>query len=393
MAEQYKFFRQGWFSKLFRAAPESALNGLAPTLVNDSYFTATADGLMMVNLSDGIILKANPAAETLLGYTPDALTGVHFSKVLPPSTANQNTALQHRFRGVTGVSEGQAFCRLDGSEIPCDLLMTVIQDGQRALAIMHLRDASEREARQTRQHEAVSLHAETEAHKESTRQKDMFMSKLAHQLRTPLAVIHSAASMVSRYHDRLTVEKRLEHLLRIQTHAHLAAVFIEDLRFLNHAEAGEVKLHLEQRDLSELTQLALKPYHAHINQPQITFVSSSETPVSARVDELLYLKLVDKLVSNAVVYSPPASALSLSLSQNIDGVALTVTDLGIGIPPDFLPHACDPYQRGANIGDVDGMGMGLAVAQACVRLMDGDLTLDSVLGAGTTAKIRLPSSP
>ncbi|GEM_PF-1835270 len=394
MAEQHKTYRNGWFSNLFRAAPESALSAqppLTPSL--DPYFEATTDGLLMVTLEDGLILKANPAAERLLGYAPKVLNGLHFSKVLPPSTASEHTLLQQRFQERDGICLGQAFSRADGSEIPCDLLITLTQTGERRIAVMNLRDASEREVRSTSEREAIRVHADTEAIREAARQKDQFISKLAHQLRTPLAVIHSAAGMVLRYYERLSVEKRAEHLTRIQTHSHLAATFIEDLRLLNRIEAGEQIMRAEHHDLSELTQLVLKPYQSHPNQPHIIFSAPHETMQSVKVDELVYMRLVDKLVSNAVLYSPHASTIHITLTQQPDHIALTIIDTGIGIPPEFVPQAFDAYQRGSNIGEVDGMGVGLTVARACARLLGGTLTLMSVLGGGTTAKISLPSSP
>ena len=393
MAERHKTAHNGWFSNLFRAGSESASSPSVLPPIAESYFNATADALIVVNQIDGLVLKVNPAAEKLLHYVSGTLTGVHFSNLLPPTTANQHTSLLHRFRDMTGITEGQAFRRSDGSEVPCDISLTLVQEGQRAVAVLNLRDASERETRTSKQQNAVRLHAETEANKESARQKDQFISRLAHQLRTPMAVIHSSAGMVLRYYDRLPVEKRVEHLIRIQTHSRLAATFIEDLRFLNTIETGEVKLHVEYHDLFDLTQRAIKPYHDHINQPKIVFITENEINQPVTMDEQIYRMLVDKLVSNAVLYSPQASPLHITLSQQDGGSTLTIRDHGIGIPSEFLPRAFEPYQRGGNIGEVDGMGLGLTVAQACAVLMGYDLTLDSILGRGTTVKIGLPSSP
>jgi PAS domain S-box-containing protein len=395
MAERRKTTLAGWFSKLFRATPEGASAApistpSAPPPIIDLFFNATADGLIIVNLSDGLVIRANLAAERLLGYISGGLEGVHFSALLPPSTASEHTTVQHRFRGMVGVSEGQAFCRQDGTEIPCDLLMTLLPDFQHPTAVLNLRDASEREARTAKQEDAVRSHAESEALKEATRQKDQFISLLAHQLRTPLAVIHSAAGMVLRYYERLTVEKRLDHLHRIQTHSRLASAFIEDLRFLNRADSREITLQLDICDVAELLGRAIKPYHDHLNQPHI-ILAVPETPVMAQLDELLFIRMVDKLISNAVLYSPQASTLHITLTQEADKLHLTIVDKGIGIPPDFLTEAFVPYRRGNNVGEVDGVGLGLTVAQACIKLLGGELSLNSAIGEGTTVHVQLSS--
>lgn len=396
MAEQRKTDLRGWFSKLFRAAPADASAApitppISPTIV-ELYFNTTADGLISVSMADGMVIRANPAAEKLLDYTAGELVGIHFSKLLPSTTANPYTTVQQRFRGMGDISEGQAFRRKDGSEIPCDLLITLLADEKRPIAVLNLRDASEREARTAKQENAIRLHAESEALKEATRQKDHFISRLAHQLRTPLAVIHSAAGMVLRYYDRLSTEKRLDHLLRIQTHARLASAFIEDLRFLNLANAKEVTPQLDTHNLEELVGRATKPYQDHPNQPRIV-LAAPEKPIIAQVDEVLFIRMMDKLISNAVLYSPRSSQLNIVLAQESDAVSLTLTDHGIGIPSDFLTGAFEPYRRGGNVGEIDGMGLGLTVARACAILLGGDLSLKSVVNEGTTAQIRLSSSP
>lgn len=398
MAERRKTTLTGWFSKLFRAAPEGASGAPVSTPIppvppiSDVYFNVTADGLIIVNLLDGLVTRANSAAEKLLGYSPGGLIGVHFSRLLPPSTANQHTTVQQRLRGMGSVSEGQAFYRRDGAEIPCDLLMTLLSDPAHPVAVLNLRDASEREARAAKQEEALRLHAEAEALKESYRQKDQFISLLAHQLRTPMAVIHSAAGMVSRYSERMTAEKRHEHLTRIQTHAKLASAFIEDLRFLNRADAREVTIQVEPFDLTELVQRAVKPYHDHPNQPRI-HLTMPPPPVMVPVDEILFNRMLEKLMSNAVIYSPFNGVIEVTLHLDGEMVCLSVADKGMGIPTDFLPRAFEPYQRASNIGEIDGMGVGLTVARTCVRLLRGEITLESAVDKGTTAQICLPSSP
>lgn len=397
MAEQRKIALAGWFSKLFRATPAGASAASIPSptpqpsaSVIDSFFNATADGIIMVSVVEGVITRANPAAERLLGYTTGGLIGVHFSALLPPSTASEHTNVQHRFRGMVGVSEGQAFYRRDGMEVPCDLLMTLLPDPQRPMAVLTLRDASQRESQIAKQEEAIRAFAEFQANTEATRQKDQFMSLLAHQLRTPLAIIHSAAGMVLRYYDRLPPEKRLEHLNRIQAHSRLAASFIEDMRFLSRAEADEIAVQHDSCDIVELIERVLKPYREHARQPQFT-LSSPPSPVMVRLDENLFTRLVDKLISNAVVYSPPASTIDIHITHESGALSLSITDRGIGIPADFLSTAFEPHKRGSNAGETEGMGLGLTIAQTCVKLMGGQMTLKSAIGEGTTVLVRLSS--
>ncbi|MCU0463601.1 MAG: PAS domain-containing sensor histidine kinase [Anaerolineae bacterium] len=367
-------------------------NSSAPDSLGDAYLQATPDGVILLRLADGRVVSANPAAESLLGYAPGALVGQHFSDLLPPATVNSKTNLIRRLRGVGGIAEVQPLRRADGVESAFELLVTPVRRTDGDLIAMHLRDVAEREAKHRRDTDDERARTTTEVQQASQRQRDAFLSEVAHQLRTPLAIIQSSAGMLVSYHDRLTDAQRQDHLQRIQTHVRMAATLIEDLRFLGKVERGELAAHDEPTDLTDLMRRALRGLREHPHHPTFD-VSMDGLPDWVVIDGVLLRALVEKLAANAVVYSPPGSTIHLALHHRPSQLTVTVSDPGIGIPTDFLPQATQLYQRGPNVGERPGSGVGLTVALACVTLMGGSLTLDSAEGRGTTASATLPSSP
>lgn len=363
----------------------------APDFPGDAYLRATPDGLIFVRLADGRVVSANPAAESLLGYAPGALVGHHFSDLLPAATANSKTNLIRRLRGVGGSAEVQPLRRANGSEGAFELLVTPIRRADGDLIALHLRDVAEREAQHRREADDERARTTAEVQQVSQRQRDAFLSEVAHQLRTPLAIIQSSAGMLVGYHDRLTEAQRQDHLQRIQTHVRMAATLIEDLRFLGKVERGELSAHAEPTDLNDLIRRALRPLREHPHQPTFD-VSADGLPDRVVIDGVLLRALVEKLAANAVLYSPPSSTIRLALHHHPGQLTVTVSDPGIGIPADFLPHATQLYRRGPNVGERPGSGVGLTVALACAVLMGGSLTLDSAEGRGTTATAVLKSS-
>ena len=96
------------------------------------------------------------------------------------------------------------------------------------------------------------------------------------------------------------------------------------------------------------------------------------------------------LLSNALKYSPPESAVTCAVSADGDRLHLRVTDRGIGIPAADLPRLFESFHRGTNVGNIQGTGLGLAIVKRSVDLHGGTLSVRSVLGQGTVFTVSLP---
>jgi signal transduction histidine kinase len=110
---------------------------------------------------------------------------------------------------------------------------------------------------------------------------------------------------------------------------------------------------------------------------------------SARVE-----RAVSNLLANAVKYSPDGGDIVVTICQEGDGddawATLSVTDQGVGIPADDLPHVFDDYHRGRNVGRLLGTGIGLAIVHRAAEQHGGSVSVRSAEGRGSTVTIRLP---
>jgi signal transduction histidine kinase len=111
-------------------------------------------------------------------------------------------------------------------------------------------------------------------------------------------------------------------------------------------------------------------------------------PVSA--DRTAILQVFDNLLDNAVRYSNGTRYLKISASASAGNVAVQITDRGLGIPPEELPHVFEKFFRGRNAPST-GSGLGLAIAQRVIKDHGGAIRLNSTNGSGTTAEIWLRS--
>ena len=257
--------------------------------------------------------------------------------------------------------------------------------------------------------------AELETYKALQRERELgdlksrFISMTSHEFRTPLTTIQSSAELLERYRDRLSQEKQLTHLHRIQTAVERMTQMLDDVLIIGKAESGKLEFQPTPidvvqfcRHLVEDLQLTAK------NQHKINFTHQGNCTLAAQgtseegsgelshtlplVDEKLLRHILGNLLSNAIKYSPGNSSVQFNLTCFDDKAIFQIQDQGIGIPPEDLPRLFESFHRARNVGTIQGTGLGLAIVKQCVELHKGEITVASEVGKGTTFTVTLPLS-
>ena len=106
------------------------------------------------------------------------------------------------------------------------------------------------------------------------------------------------------------------------------------------------------------------------------------------------LRLFSNLLENAVRHTPPSGRITLAAANEDDGVVVRIEDTGEGIPAEHLPHVCERFYRvdASRTRGHGGTGLGLAICQSIVEAHHGSLSIESIVGKGTTVTVRLPLS-
>ncbi len=124
------------------------------------------------------------------------------------------------------------------------------------------------------------------------------------------------------------------------------------------------------------------------------FASSIRVWIHSRAaDEQLLRLILSNLLTNALKYSPPERAPSLTLTRVGRHAVFAIHDEGIGIPEEDRPALFQAFRRARNVGLVNGTGLGLYIVKHCVDLHEGTIELESAVGKGTTVTINLPMFP
>jgi signal transduction histidine kinase len=222
---------------------------------------------------------------------------------------------------------------------------------------------------------------------------------ITHDLKNPLSVIDGYAQLLAAgFKGELSPPQR-ESVSRIRNGVRSTLAIINDLLELARAETGELKLVEEEVDVVSLARDLTEDHRGEIELAdlQLTFESPMEEAVVV-LDADRVRAILGNLLSNARKYTPPGGHVRVSVTTSSAGpsaragewLAIAVIDDGPGIPPEQKEFIFQEFTR-LEIGTGRGAGLGLAISRTIARLMQGDLTVDSVAGQGSTFTLWLPA--
>ena len=244
---------------------------------------------------------------------------------------------------------------------------------------------------------AFNTMAESLAKTEERRRR--LFSDIAHELKTPIAVIQGNLEAIA---DGVA-DPTPERVASLQEETALLTRLVTDLRDLSLAEAGQLKLHTQPTNLADLVRGAVIGMQTRAEERGIAMTASAEAelpPVIADPDRVG--QVLRNLIANALHYTPNGGSIRVSVSLDgragplVEGsglVRVSVADTGSGIPPEDLPHVYDRFYRvdRSRTRASGGTGLGLAVVKQLVEAHGGRAWAESELGKGTVFHFTLPT--
>ena len=238
------------------------------------------------------------------------------------------------------------------------------------------------------------LIAAKEAAEAASRAKSEFLANMSHELRTPLNAIIGFSGMMS---DRMfgpLNDRYVEYANIIgNSGKHLLAI-ITDILDLAKADADKMSLAEEEVDVAEIVQLASQILREMAQRNQVALTIEITDPLSLVIgDPAKLTQILVNLMSNAVKFTPPGGWVSLKIERHVgQGLTFRVEDTGIGMSPEQIPLALEPFGQIANglSRKHDGVGLGLPLTKRLVELHSGRIDIKSELGKGTVVSVHLP---
>ncbi|MBN1964646.1 MAG: GAF domain-containing protein, partial [Anaerolineae bacterium] len=223
--------------------------------------------------------------------------------------------------------------------------------------------------------------------------KSEFLASISHELRTPMnSIIGFSETLLSGLYGEIG-EKVTDRLERILRNGRNLLALIDDLLDLSKIEAGRLELLLEPVRLPHELEAVLYALDSQLKEKGLALVVDvPEDLPPLQADPLRLRQILNNLFSNAIKFTPEGTITVHAGTDTLQRVWCTVTDTGIGIPPEYQGIVFDEFRQvdGTTTRQYGGTGLGLAITRKLLELMRGGISLDSTPGEGSTFRFWLP---
>jgi PAS domain S-box-containing protein len=377
---------------------KARVEALEQTLMDEHSYKMFIDGALegfFRTTRDGCYLKANPALATIYGYDSPSqltseLTDIGKELYVEPARREEFRSLMLRDGKVQNfISQIR---RRDGSMIWIaeNARAVTDEDGQFLFYEGTVNDITPQ-----RQSEDAMRRALQES-EEAAQAKAAFLAAMSHELKTPLnAVIGFSELMLQELFGPVGEPRYRGYIADIRDNGRRLLDMINDILDLTRIEGRLLGLDESEVSLVEVIEEARQSVCAdQAELPALTLELQEGLPL-LRADPKRVRQIVGHLLSNAVKFTPPGGRVLVRSERTADGgVAIVIEDSGIGMPPERVAMALEPFKQldGRLARRFGGVGLGLPLANALLRLHGGRLTIDSAPGRGTTVTASFPAA-
>lgn len=217
-----------------------------------------------------------------------------------------------------------------------------------------------------------------------------FISMISHEYRTPLSVILSSSSIISKLIKRKDFDSIDTFLTKIDDSVNNMVKLLEDVLSIGKSNNGNIPIEIKPINFEELVNGLINDLKTSDKFKQECKLSTSGNVSNIGTDEILIKQIIGNLLSNAFKYSPEDSTIDVSVSNQNNKCEIIVKDSGIGIPEESIEKLFDTFYRAKNVGVVSGTGLGMPIIKMAVDALGGEISINSEEGYGTEAKVTLP---
>jgi len=338
---------------------------------------------------DGSISDANEAFLQMVGYSrEDLLAGdVRWERMtLPEYKAIDADKLAEVRATRTSTPYEKEFQRKDGSRVPV-LIGAVLFDDSPDHGVAFVLDLSARK-------QAEAERQARQAAEAASRAKSAFVANMSHELRTPLNGILGYAQILER--DPTLTERQLAGIDVIRKSGEHLLTLINDILDMAKIEAGKMELYPTDIPLARFVRTVADIVDVKAAQKQLRLACdlAPGLPAWVRVDEKRLRQVLLNLLSNAVKFTDAGEVTLQVRFVPPDRLAFEVRDTGIGIASDQLDAIFEPFEQAGDVRrHLAGTGLGLTISRQYVRLMGGEIRVDSQVGRGSTFRFEIQAPP
>ena len=348
---------QGYAEELEARVEERAAVIQAQYAQLQAILNSTTDGIVVTGDGGEIVLINSIAEEWLTqSLSPDEADEIREAARELAAAADER---EERILELTGLDLQLRAAPVSGSE------------GEAATAVVAIHDVS---------------HLKT-----LDRMKSRFVSNVSHELRTPIATIKLLVHLMQKQPENWD-----DYIDSLAEEAEYQAQLVEDILEISRVDAGRIDLEPEITHLGQLVETTVERHTTEANRRELDLVCQLDGGALAWVDRHRMMQVFNNLIANALRYTPTGGEIIVSTGRarraGRSWATVTVSDSGMGIPEDELPHIFERFFRGERprAMQISGTGLGLAIVQEIIELHGGQIQVESTAGEGSTFTVMIP---
>ncbi|MCC2612835.1 PAS domain-containing sensor histidine kinase [Neorhizobium petrolearium] len=338
---------------------------------------------------DGRMRLSNPAFRALWGITADeAKPGTHIKAIEAACGPSYDKPDGWRRFGQMLTNFDDERPSLQGtfelySGLILDYAVTPLPNAQTMFTFVDM-TASARAER--------ALKEKNEALQKADEIKNDFVQHVSYELRSPLTNIIGFTDLLKTPGVGSLNERQAEYIDHISTSSSVLLTIVNDILDLTTVDAGIMQLHYSEMAIDDLLDDVAMQIADRLHENGVTLAITAPAGLGTIIADQQRLKqILIKLLTNATNFAPEGSTIKLNCWRMQNDIFFSVTDRGPGIQKDMLKSVFDRFSSNSKGGKRSGAGLGLSIVESFVQLHNGDVTIDSKPGQGTTVTCRIPS--
>lgn len=362
-----------------------------------SLFKSSNDAIFLIR--EGIFSECNPKFYELIGYDEDAFIAKSPSDISPQYQPDGRASDEKALEMITSVVRGEAHIfewqhqRKDGSLIDVEVSLALFGEGN-DIIIGSWRDISERKRvdKDLRDLNENLIKAKDEA-EYANRAKGNFLANVSHEIRTPMNAILGFVDILSKGETDSKREIQFDHIRRS---GQSLLTIINDTLDFSKIESGKLTIEKYTFRAKEPFENAVFIYgeSATSNNIQLEYVYDDKLPDQVTGDMVRLKQVVFNLLSNAIKFTQEHGRVNITVAYDEDKALLScsVTDTGKGISAKNLSKIFKAFEQEdeSTTREFGGTGLGLAISSSLVKMMGGELTVESTLHMGSCFSFTIP---
>ena len=357
-------------------------------------FEAAHDGILILDATTAKVLDVNPFMGALLGYPKEHFLGKELWEIGVFKDAEMSKKAMATLQRVGRIRyEDLPLEHKDGRHIPVEFVSNVYRESRRNVIQCNIRDITERKRL------AHDLAQATQDAETANRSKSEFLANMSHEIRTPMGAILGFADMLLHRSPEECAQAGCVEI--IQRNALHLLELINEILDLSKVEAGQMKVERVTCDLAALLSEIISIMRPRAAEKGLAFgiTFQGSIPHVIQTDSLRLRQILVNLLGNAVKFTQ-SGRIDLRIADEGAGgsnilLRVDVIDSGIGMTPELLGRLFVPFTQGdASITrKFGGTGLGLTISRQLAKLLNGDVTVISQPGIGSTFTLKVDGGP